>query len=101
MAHKLQVGPNEYIEYPKLLLTTKQDRGTVKIEIWIQDEDVSDCFIVVEDVYDTIGFRMEFDRETVPEDIRNMIDAQVLNHRIESSLGMRDRLREAGINVRH
>lgn len=101
MAHKLQVGPNEYIEYPKLLLTTKQDRGTVKIEIWIQDEDVSDCFIVVEDVYDTIGFRMEFDRECTSGDIRNMIDAEVLEHRIASSMIMRKQLEERGINVRH
>lgn len=101
MGHKLQVGPNEYIEYSKLLLTTKQDRGTVRVEIWIQDEDVSDCFVIVHDVYDTMGFRMEFPREATSEIIRKNIDAEVLEHRIESSLGMRERMREAGINVRH
>jgi hypothetical protein len=101
MGHKLQVGPDEYISYDKLLLTTKQDRGTVRVEIWIQDEDVSDCFVIVHDIYDTMGFRLEFDRDCGPEEIKNKIDTHVLEHRVASSMLMMMTLKARGINVRH
>lgn len=99
--HMVKFPDGRVAKYDKLITTTKQDRGTVRIEVWIQDEDVSDCWIVVTDLYETLGFGVDFDRECTADDIYNIIQKAVMQKRVEASIRMRDSMKRRGINVRH